>query len=92
MSDAWSAQALGPPRPCAVSWFRQRTMRRVNSGQQLCRMFLSLHVVFLSGVLVESRAARADQIGKTIHTSLAALYHHCYIGSSLGNKVQGYMK
>ncbi|XP_041643698.1 phosphoinositide-3-kinase-interacting protein 1 [Cheilinus undulatus] len=33
----------------------------VNSGRQLCKMFFSLHVVFLSVVLVESRAANESQ-------------------------------
>ena len=74
VSDARSAQALRPPRPCSVTWFRQQTMMWVNSGRQLCRMFFSLHVVFLSGAIAESSAAKADPIGKTVHTSLAALY------------------
>lgn len=39
----------------------------VNSGHQLCRMFFSLHVVFLSGAIVDSSAEGAHQIGK-VHT------------------------
>ncbi|TNM89602.1 hypothetical protein fugu_003836 [Takifugu bimaculatus] len=33
----------------------------VNWGHQLCRMFFSLHVVFLSVAIVESSASSADQ-------------------------------
>lgn len=78
VSDACSAQALRPPRTCSVIWFRQQTVMWVNSGQQLCKMFFSLHIVFLSGAIVESSAARADQLGKAVHTSLAAHYYYYY--------------
>lgn len=36
-------------------------MLSVNSARQLCKMFLSLHVVFLSVVFVESSASNANQ-------------------------------
>lgn len=36
----------------------------VNWGHQLCRMFFSLHVVFLSVAIVESSASSTDQKGK----------------------------
>lgn len=79
VSDACSAQALRPPRTCSLIWFRQRTMMWLNSGHQLCRLFFSLHVVFLSGAIIDSSAARADQIGKALHTSLC----YYYIGAFL---------
>lgn len=47
-------------------WFSQRTTMGVNSGHHLCRMFFSLHVVFLSVAIVESSASSADQKGERV--------------------------
>lgn len=38
-------------------------MLSVNSGRQLCKMFFSLQVVFLSVVIVESSASNGSQNG-----------------------------
>lgn len=39
-------------------------MMSVNSARQLCKMFFSLHVVFLSVAMVESSASNGNQEGK----------------------------
>lgn len=62
--SARSAQALHPPGTCSLIWFRQRTTMWMNWGHQLCRMFFSLHVVFLSVAIMDSSASSADQKGK----------------------------
>lgn len=41
-------------------------MLSVKSARQLCKVFFSLHVVFLSVALVESRASNGDQKGKLV--------------------------
>lgn len=48
-------------------------MLSVYSARQLCRMFFSLHVVFLSVVIVESSAVNPDQKGNSIHTSVTSV-------------------
>lgn len=39
----------------------------VNSGRQLCRMFFSLHIVFLTVAIVEGSATSANQKGEILH-------------------------
>lgn len=53
-------------------------MLSVNSARQLCKMFLSLHVVFLSVVFVESSASNANQKGNMILSALFYLYLYFY--------------
>lgn len=54
-------------------WCRGK-MLSVKSARQLCKVFFSLHVVFLSVALVESRASNGDQKGKLVLYRLIFMY------------------
>lgn len=82
VSDAQS-QALRPFCTCFLilsfgGLFRgkahQRAMLSVKSARQLCKMFFSLHVVFLSVAIVESSASNGNQEGNMIHWGLYIWY------------------
>lgn len=74
------AQARPPSETLCIYWniyihfWCRGKMLSVKSARQLCKVFFSLHVVFLSVALVESRASNGDQKGKLVLYRLIFMY------------------
>lgn len=76
------AQARPPSETLCIYWniyiyihfWCRGKMLSVKSARQLCKVFFSLHVVFLSVALVESRASNGDQKGKVVLYRLIFMY------------------